>query len=76
MQAKYSEVKQLIDRTNWDNKVFEGKNEQPFIDELGIFSPANNNWSYRFGIAKGSDDQLYYVVTVYGQVRGYRRLHI
>lgn len=75
MKATYKEVKQLIDNTYWDNKAFDGDNNQPFVDELSYYSPSNANWAYRIGVAKGSDDVMYLVVTVFGEVRGYRKLH-
>lgn len=75
MKAKYSDVKHLRDNTNWDNKVFEGDNSQPFVDEYAYFAPSDTNWCYRFGIAKGIDNKLYHVVTVYGEVKGYRSIH-
>ena len=76
MKATYHEVRQLIENTNFENKVFTGNNEQPYVDELGYFASQGNNWAYRIGIAKGSDDKLYHVVTVFGGIRGYRRLHV
>lgn len=75
MKATYKEIKHLIDYTNKENKVFEGANSQPYVDELGYFSPMSANWAYRVGIAEGTDEQLYLVVTVYGEVKGYRKLH-
>ena len=74
MKATYKEVKQLIDNTNWDNKAF-SDNSQPYVDELGYFAPQNNNWAYRFGVAKGTDEKMYFVVTVFGEVKGYRSIH-
>ena len=74
MKATYQEVKQLIDNTNWNNKTF-SKKSQPFLDELGYFSPASANWAYRLGIAKGEDNNFYYVVTVYGEVKGFRKVN-
>lgn len=74
MKATYKEVKQLIDNTYWDDKAFIG-NEQPYVDELGYYSPASANWAYRLGIAKSATGDMYYVVTVFGQIRGYRKIH-
>ena len=74
MKATYKEIKHLIDNTNWDNKAFE-KRSQPYIDELGYFSPSSANWAYRLGVAKGKDDKLYLVCSVFGEVKGFRSIH-
>ena len=76
MKATYKEIKQLIDNTNWDYNEAFTKRSQPDIDELGYFAPSGANWAYRLGIAKGEDDKLYFVCTVFGQIKGFRKLHI
>lgn len=72
-KAKYSDIKRIIDNTNWDNKAF-AKGEQPYNREIAYYAPSGNNWAYRIGIAIGSDGDVYEIVTVFGEVKGFRYL--
>lgn len=72
MKATYREVKDLIDNTEWTDSAFK-KGQQPRIYQTGYFTPSNANWSYQIGIAEGNDGLVYEIVTVFGEVKGYRR---
>jgi len=72
-KAKYSDIKLIIEHTNWNYKAF-AKGEHPYTRDLASYAPSNANWSYRLGIALGADGNVYEVVTAFGGVEGYRYL--
>lgn len=75
MKATYREIKDLIDNTDWTDGAF-GEKDQPRIHQTGYFSPRNANWAYQVGVARGLDGNVYEVVTVFGEVKGYSRIWV
>jgi hypothetical protein len=72
-KAKYSDIKRIIENTDWENGAFT-KGEQPYCSEIAYYAPQGNNWAYRIGIAVGYDNNIYEIVTVFGEIKGYRYL--
>lgn len=69
-KAKYSDIKRIIDNTDWQDGAFT-KGEQPYNREIAYYAPSGNNWAYRIGIAVGGDGNIYEIVTVFGEIKGY-----
>ena len=74
MKSTYKEIKELIDRTDWTAGAFRVGDQPTNVHALGYFTPASSNWSYRLGVARGRDGNVYHVVTVYGVVKGFERI--
>ena len=69
MKATYSDVKNIIENTDWESGAFEPKDQPTHVHVMGYFASSGANWAYQIGIAKGRDGKVYEVVTVFGEVK-------